>query len=348
MKLFETVGDFFALDIGTTAVRALELRGAPGSWSLVRYGSAPVDMKVATSDSPEDRKRLAEVISNLITQAGITTKNVAVGIPSNKTFVTIVDLPDVSHAELASTIKYQAEQYIPMSLEEAKVDWSSLGKSMREENKVEVLLASVANKFSEDRLDLIEGIGLNVVAFEPDSIALVRSLVPAGANPASGALIMDIGDFSTDIVAVIGNTPRLVRSLPTGMQTLIKATEQNLSIDSAQASQFILKFGLYPDRLEGQIYKALEGSLEQFVAEVNKTVKFFQTRYPNVPIGQCILSGYAVSVPAFNEYMTSKTSLPMVVGNPWQQIHYSTDQEQNLLQLAPKFAVAAGLAQRSA
>ncbi len=346
MKLFETVGDFFALDIGTTAVRALELKGTPGSWSLVRYGSIPVDLKVSASDSPEDRKRLADAINTLISQAGITTKNVAVGIPSSKTFVTIVDLPDVSQAELANTIKYQAEQYIPMSLDEAKVDWVSLGKSLRDEHKVEVLLASIANKFSEERLDLIEGIGLNVVAFEPDSIAMVRALVPASSQ--TGALVMDIGDFSTDIVAVIGNTPRLVRTLPTGMQTLIKSTEQNLNIDANQASQFILKFGLYPDRLEGQIYKALEGTLEQFVAEVNKTVKFFQTRYPSMPISQCILSGYAVSIPAFNEYMTSKTSLPMIVGNPWQQVHFGPEQSQNLLQLAPKFAVAVGLAERNA
>lgn len=346
MKLFETVGDFFALDIGTTAVRALELKGGSGSWSLVRYGSAPVDMKVATSDSPEDRKRLGEAITSLLSQAGITTKNVVVGIPSSKTFVTIVDLPDMPHAELANTIKYQAEQYIPMSLEEVKIDWSPLGKSLRDDSKIEVLLASVANKFSEERLDLIEGLGLNVVAFEPDSIALVRSLVPAGSQ--GGALIMDIGDFSTDIVAVVDGMPRLVRTLPTGMQTLTKAVQQNLSIDQNQASQFILKFGLYPDRLEGQIYKALEGSLDQFVSEVNKTVKFFQTRYPNVPISQCILSGYAVSIPAFNEYMHSKTSLPMNVGNPWQHVHYGADQEQNLLQLAPKFAVVAGLAERNA
>lgn len=345
MKLFQPVGDFFALDIGTTAVRAIELKGAPGAWSLVRYGTAPVDMRVATSDSSEDRKRLGEVITNLIAQTGITTKNVVVGIPSNKTFITIVDLPDMPTAELASTIKYQAEQYIPTSLDETKIDWAGLGKSLRDENKMEVLLASVSNKFSEDRLDLIEGLGLNVVALEPDPLALARSITPIGNR--DGVLLVDVGDFSTDIVAVIGDTPRLVRSLPTGMQTLIKAAQQNLNIDQNQATQFILKFGLHPDRLEGQIFKALDATLEQFVAEVTKTIKFFQTRYATVPLQTAVLSGYAVGIPAFNDYVSSKTGLTMSVGNPWQQVRFGSDQQQNLLQLAPRFAVAVGLAERT-
>ncbi len=345
MKLFQSVGDFFALDIGTTAVRAIELKGTPGSWVLARYGSAPVDMKVATSDSPEDRKRLGEVITNLIAQTGITSKNVVVGVPSNKTFVTVVDLPDVPPQELASTIKYQAEQYIPMSIEEAKIDWAVLGKSLRDENKIEVLLASVANKFSEDRLDLIEGLGLNVIALEPDPLALVRSLTPEDNQ--NGLLIVDLGDFSTDIVAVVGDTPRLVRSLPTGMQTLVKAAQQNLSIDQNQAMQFILKFGLYPDRLEGQIYKSLEPTLEQFVLELTKTIKFFQTRYPSLPIQNAVLTGYGVSVPAFNDFVSTKTGLQVVAGNPWQRVRAGGDQ-QTLLQLAPRFAVAVGLAERAA
>lgn len=345
MKLFQPVGDFFALDIGTTAVRVVQLKGAPGSWALTHYGSAPVEMKVATSDSAEDRKRLSEVITNLIAQTGIIAKNVVVGIPSNKTFVTVVDLPELSTAELNSTVKYQAEQYIPMSTDEAKIDWASLGKSPRDENKVEVLLASVANKFSEDRLDLIEGLGLNVVALEPEPLALVRSLTPT--ENTNGMLLIDFGDFSTDIVAVIGDKPRLVRSLPTGMQTLVKAAQQNLNVDENQATQFILKFGLYPDRLEGQIFKALDTTLDQFVAELNKTIKFFQTRYGNIPLQTAVLSGYGVSIPAFNDYVSSKTGLSMATGNPWQQVRFSASDQQTLLQMAPKFAVAVGLAERT-
>ncbi len=344
MKLFSTLGDFFALDIGTTAVRVAQLSRGGDSWNLIKYGSVPVDIRVATSDAPEDRRRLGSAITNLITQTGISSKNVAVGIPSNKTFVTVVDLPDLPRQELASTIKYQAEQFIPMSIEEAKIDWAVLGKSLRDPQKNEVLLASVANKFSESRLDLVESLGLNVVALEPDSLAMVRSLIPV--NDRDAHMIVDFGDFSTDIVMIFDRAPRLVRSIPVGRQTLIKAAEQNLNIDANQANQFILKFGLYPDRLEGQILKALDSTLDQFAVEISKSVKFFQSRYANVPLSSIVLSGYAISIPAFSEYIAGKSGVRAVAGNAWSNVRFNENDRNNLMQAAPQFAVAVGLAER--
>jgi type IV pilus assembly protein PilM len=345
MKLFSSVGEFFALDIGTTAIRVVQLKQSGDSWNLVKYGSAPVDIKVASSDAPEDQKRLGDVITNLISQTGITERNVVVGVPSSKMFATVVDLPNLPQQELASTIKYQAEQFIPMSIDEAKIDWAVLGKSLRDPQKNEVLLASVANKFSEARLDLVESAGLNVVALEPDSLALVRALVPPTNQDAM--MIVDFGDFSTDLVAVLGGSPRLIRSIPVGLQTLIKAATQNLNIDANQASQFIMKFGLHPDRLEGQILKSLDATLDQFVVEINKSVKFFQSRYPNVQPRYLMLSGYTLSIPAFGEYIAGKTGIQTVAGNAWGNVRYSPNLRDNLMQIAPQFGVAVGLAERS-
>ena len=345
MKLFSSVGDFFALDIGTTAVRVVELRKSGDTWSLVRYGSAPVDIKIASSDAMDDQRRLGEVITNLVTQTGVTSHNVVVGMPSNKTFATVVDLPDLPPQELTATIKYQAEQFIPMAIEDVKIDWAVLGKSLRDPSKIEVLLASVSNKFSEARLDLVESLGLNVVALEPDSLAMVRSLVPMGSRDAH--MIVDFGDFTTDIVMVLAGAPRLIRSIPVGMQTLVKIAQQNLTIDANQATQFIMKFGLYPDRLEGQILKSLDATLEQFVAEITKSAKFFQSRYPNVPISSVILSGYTLSIPAFGEYIATKANLPTAAGNAWGNVHFSPELRDKLMQVAPQFAVAVGLAERT-
>jgi type IV pilus assembly protein PilM len=345
MKLFSSVGEFFALDIGTTAVRVVQLRKSGDSWSLLKYGSAPVDIKVASSDAPEDQKRLSDVITDLISRTGIAARNVVVGIPSSKMFATVVDLPVLPQQELASTIKYQAEQFVPMAIDEAKIDWAVLGKSLRDPQKNEVLLASVANKFSEARLDLVEGAGLNVVALEPDSLALTRALVPSN-NP-DAVMIVDFGDFSTDLVAVLNGSPRLIRSIPVGLQTLIKAASQNLNIDANQANQFIMKFGLRPDRLEGQILKALDATLDQFVVEINKSVKFFQSRYPNIALKYLIMSGYALSIPALGEYVAGRTGIQTVGGNAWGNVHYSASLRDNLMQLAPQFAVAVGLAERT-
>ena len=104
---------------------------------------------------------------------------------------------------------------------------------------------------------------------------------------------MDMGEVSTDLAIVYGDTPRLVRTIPTGIASLVKAAVQNLNVQEDQARQFILKFGLAPDRLEGQVLHAIETALEGFSAEVEKSIKFFQTRYPNIPVSGMTLSGFA-------------------------------------------------------
>lgn len=344
MKMFGTVGDFFALDIGTSAVRVLELSKTGGGWNLNKYASVPVDARIAGSDSAEDRRKLSEIITTAIGQSGIHTKNVVLGAPSTRTFATVIELAEMPPAELASTIKYQAEQYIPMSIDEAKVDWAVLGRSPKDPTKNEVLLASVANSFSEQQLDLVESLGLNVVAIEPDSIAICRSLLPTGSS--GGRVVLDFGDMGTDLVVALGDSPRLIRSIPTGLKSLVKAAAQNLNIQEQQAMQFILKFGLLPDKLDNQVVRALEATMSQFVSEVVKSVKFFQTKYPETVVTEILLSGYAAVVPGFDAYLSQKIGLTAKSATPWQYVRVPQSDQTALQEVASQFAVVVGLAEK--
>jgi type IV pilus assembly protein PilM len=346
MKLLKGVGDFFALDIGTNAVRVVQLQSSgTDSWNLLHYGYAPVDLQTTSASSKESERRLGEIIMTAVGQSGIKTKNVAIGLPSQKTFTTVIDVPMMPEAELRSTIKYQIDQYIPMAIDEAKVDWALLGQSAHNPQQQEVLLASTANSYAEERLEFIETLGLNVIAAEPDPIAMIRSLLPSGIQ--DGRLIIDVGELSTNLVITYGDSPRLVRTIPTGLHSLVKAAVQNLNVQEDQARQFIVKFGLAPDRLEGQVFRAVENVLEGFAAELTKSIKFFQTRYPNTPVGGILLSGYASVIPKFGEYVTAKTGVASVQANPWQKVHVPQTDQQQLVAIATEFATAVGLAQRS-
>lgn len=346
MKLLKGLGDFFALDIGTNAVRIVQLSGGGNNWTLQHYAYAPVDSKLSTSDSAEAQRRLGEVVMTALGQSGIKARDVVIGLPSNKTFTTVVDVPMSSDAELRASMKYQVDQYIPGSADETKVDWALLGPSLRAQGQQEVLITSVAQTYSEQRLEFVEALGLNVVAAEPDPIAMIRALVPAGSQTAS--LLLDMGEQSTDIAVVYGETPRLIRTIPTGLLSLVKAVTQNLNVQEDQARQFILKFGLAPDRLDGQVLHALESTLDSFASEVTKSIKFFQTRYESVVIDMTLLSGYASVIPRLNEYLTSKTSVQAQTANPWQGVQIPSGLQAQLAPVAHEFATSVGLAKRRA
>lgn len=345
MNILKGMGEFFALDIGTNAIRVVQLRRAGGGWTLEHYGYAPIDSKLTSSDSEEARHRVAEVIMTAVGQSGIKTKNVVIGLPSSKTFTTVISVPMSNEAELRATMKYQIDQYIPMSIDEAKVDWASLGASLISQNQQEVLLSSVAKLYSEERLELVESLGLNVVAAEPDPIAMVRALTIPGSK---GAVVqLDMGENSTDIAIVYGDTPRLIRTIPTGVGSLVKATVSNLNVQDDQARQFILKFGLAPDRLEGQVLRALESTLDNFAAEITKSIKFFETRYPSVAIEGALIAGFAAAIPQFDNYLAGKVGKQVRIANPWQNIQMSESDQKQLGPVATEFATVIGLAKRS-
>ena len=346
VNLLHGVGEFFALDMGTNSIRMVQLSGnAQAGWDLTKYAYVPVDPKVLADDSETGQKKKMEVISQAVTAAGIKTKNVAVGLPSRKTYTAIIEVPNAPAKELEQTVMYEVDQYIPMAVDEAKVDFAVLGVSPNDPAKAEVLLSSIAAASAENTLEMIESVGLNVIAQEPEPIAMARALTPAGINDAR--MIIDLGERATDLVVVYNGAPRLVRSIPGGLEQFSSTLATNLNIKNDQARQFILKFGLAQDKLEGQVYKALESILETFAGELMKSVRFFQGKYANVPLGGIVLSGFAGVIPFIDAYIQMKTNVVTVQGNPWQFVRVTPEQQQALVNVASEFAVVIGLAERS-
>ena len=344
MGLLSGVNDFFGLDIGTSSVRVVQLTNNNGPRQLLKYAMSPIDGKLAMSDSKADRQKVADKIKEIITQAQITTKNVAVGIPSSRVFTTVVDLERLTPAELAKTIKYQADSLIPTPVAESKIDWAMIGDSPKDPNKVEVLLSSVGNDFIEARLDLLESIGLNVVAFEPDNLAITRAvLTPEAIEP---QMVIDIGSKSTDIVITMNSAPRLTRAIPTGSDAIIKSAVQNLNIDENQAQEFVFKFGLSEQKLEGQVHNAIIGTVDVLMGDIDKSIKFFQARYKDVKLDRIVMTGGASALPEFPLYIANKFGINVEIGNAWRNVQFSMERQNELMAVSNHFGVAVGLAER--
>ncbi len=342
-SIFVGSTNFFGLDIGSTAVRLVELRNG-STKSLVKYAYLPIQNKIALSESKGDQQKLGQAIAQLVSQAHVSTTNVAVGIPSSRVFTTVAEIDRLSPNELAKSIPLQADALIPTPLSESKIDWALMGDSPTDKTKVEVLLTSVPNKFVEDRLDMLEGIGLNVIAFEPDNLAMARALTVADASP---QLILDVGRHSTDLVVVMGGLPHLTRSIATGVEAIVKAATQNLNIDEKQAEQFVFKFGLSKDKLEGQVFQAISGTVDVLTTEIEKSIKFFETRYVGSKIERIIVTGGASVIPELPLYFANKFTVNVEIGNAWRNVAFSPERQNELLTISNQFSVAVGLAERT-
>lgn len=335
--------NFFGLDIGTTAIRLVQLSGSGPNKSLVKYAYVPIDSKIALSDSRADQQKMLQVITDLLAQAQITTKDVAVGVPSTRVFTTVIDFDRMSPSETARAIKYQADSFIPTPVDQSKIDWAVIGDSPKDRTKVEILLTSVDNEYIEKRLDMLESVGLNVIAFEPDNLALVRALTVGDVS--APQMILDIGNKNTDLVITMNNAPRLTRSIPTGTEAIIRTAAQNLNVDDKQAEQFVFKFGMSKDKLEGRVFDAISGSIDLLASDIEKSIQFFQTRY-GTNLSRIIVTGGASSMPEFPVYLANKFGVEVEIGNSWRNVSYAPSRQNELLSVSNHFGVAAGLAER--
>jgi type IV pilus assembly protein PilM len=336
--------DFFGLDIGTISLRAVQLGGSGPVKSLRHYGEMTVDGRATVSDAKEDQQKVTQYVRQIVEKVGITTKNVAVNLPSEKVFTTVVDIDRMAPEDLAKAIRYQAGSYIPTPIDESKIDYAVIGNSPRDPKKMEVLLTSVANSYAEARLDILEAAGLNVVAFEPDSMALVRSLTPADAT--TPQMILDVGNVATDLIIAVAGVPRLTRAIPVGIQSLIRTATQILGIEPAQAEQFIFKFGLAKDKLDNQIYNAVIATVDTLMAEIDKSIKFFEGRYVGAKLTRIIVTGGASVIPELPLYIANKTAVSVEIGNSWRNVSFPADRQNELLAASNHFGVAVGLAER--
>jgi len=336
--------DFFGLDIGTTAVRLVQLSSSGGQNALVKYAYVPVTGKTAMSDSKADQDKLAQIIKQLVGQANVSTRSVSVGIPSSRVFTTVADVDRLPSNELAKAIRFQADSLIPTPLAESKIDWSLLGDSPVDKTKQEILLTSVPNKFVEDRLDMLEGIGLNVIAFEPDNLAMSRSLA---APDDSAQLLVDVGRRSTDLVVILASKPHLTRNIPTGIEAIVRSASQNLNVDEKQGEEFVFKFGMSKEKLEGQVFQAVSGTVDLLTTEIEKSIKFFQTRYTGTKIERIIVTGGASVIPEFPLYLANKYGINVEIGNAWRNVTYNRERQNELSALSNQFGVAVGLAERT-
>jgi type IV pilus assembly protein PilM len=154
--------------------------------------------------------------------------------------------------------------------------------------------------------------------------------------------------MATDLIIAAAGAPRLTRAIPIGIQSLIKSATQILGIDAAQAEQFIFKFGLAKNKLDNQIYGAIIPTVDNLMAEIDKSIKFFVDRYSGAKLDRIIVTGGASIVPELPLYIANKTGISVEIGNSWRNVSFPAERQNELLAVSNHFGVAVGLAERTA
>ena len=245
---------------------------------------------------------------------------------------------------MVKSIKFQLASFIPTPIEESKIDWSIIGTSPTNPAKAELLISSVLNSVTEERLSMLSSIGLKVIAMEPDNLALTRSLLDP-KNPLP-QMVFDLGNFNSDLVISVNGAATLTRSINFGTEAFIRAATQDLNIKREQAQEVVFKFGLDKAKVQGQVYRSLINPVNLLLSEIDKSIKFFANKYPNSKLDKIIVTGGAAILPDFPLLLANHSGINVEIGNVWRNVSYDLKRQYELLSISNYFGIAVGLAER--
>lgn len=343
MSLFTEEENFFGLDLGASSIKLAQLKQMHGKPSLLTYGDMELPPNLLASDSPVDQDKLAQMIRQLVEDARVSTKNVVAALPSNFSYAAVITMPKLNHEELVNAVRFQADKYIPMAIDQVKLDWVVIGPKADSEDEIEVLLVAAPISLANKYLNIMQKAGLELIALEINPIAQTRSLLTPGHEP---LMVIDFGSVATDMAIVTNQAPRLIRSANAGSRTMVRVLAQNLGLDEPQAQQFMHKFGLIQTNLEGQVYTALKPAIDTVVEEVTKSINYFHESNPDLKVGKIVITGGTAALPGLPAYLANATSIMVEIGNPWNNISYPSSLEDKLTPLSLSYSSALGLAMR--
>uniref|UniRef100_A0A832E1P1 Type IV pilus assembly protein PilM n=1 Tax=candidate division WWE3 bacterium TaxID=2053526 RepID=A0A832E1P1_UNCKA len=330
------MADFVGLDIGTSTIKGVQIKNR----TLVSYHKIPSPGVSIVSENPEDIQKLSEALNRFFTEGRFKTRDIVASVPESQVFARVISLPQMGEAEIASAVQNEAQQYVPMPLDQVAFDFEILGPSELEAGKVDVLLVAVPKALTNKYLQITRGAGLNLLSLETETIAISRSIV--GQNP-EAIMVASIGASTTDIAVFSGGALRFTRSIATGGTALERALTQAFNLAPGQAAEYIRTYGL-EEKLEGKVMSAIKPVFDIIKDELKRTQVFFSSRSRR-PLERLVLVGGTANLPGVLVYLADSLGMEVARGNPWEIVSVPANfPREQLEEIAPSFAVATGLA----
>jgi type IV pilus assembly protein PilM len=349
LPVFRKAKSLVGLDIGSSAVKAVELKPAGKAYKVSAFGSEPVPPDSIVDGAIIDGGAVAEAIRRLFGGLGIKTKDVAASLSGNAVIVKKIALPIMTDSELAESIYWEAEQYIPFDIQDVNLDYQILDKHTDGgKGAMDVLLVAAKKEKIADYTGVIAQAGRSAVIVDVDAFALQNAYeANYGIEPGAVVVLLNAGASATNINILNGEQSVFTRDISLGGNAYTEALQKELNLPFDLADQ--LKRGVAVDGVTfDDARPVLRAVTENVMLEIQKTFDFFKATASSDRIDRIMLSGGASRAEGFNEMLSERFAAPIEPLDPFKRVSLDTKkfQVESAADVAPTAAVAVGLALR--
>jgi type IV pilus assembly protein PilM len=338
------------LDIGSSAVKAVELKAAGKGYRVVAFGMEPVPPDSIVDGAIIDSTAVAEAIRSVFEHnKAFKAKDVCASLSGNAVIVKKITLPVMTESELGESIYWEAEQYIPFDIQDVNLDYQILdpGTGPEARGSMDVLLVAAKKEKIGDYTSVIAQAGKTPVIVDVDAFALQNAFeVNYGLEPGKVVVLLNAGASAININIVQGDQSVFTRDVSLGGNAYTEAVQKELDLPFDSAEQ--LKKGVPVDGATFEEARpVLHAITENVLLEIQKTFDFFKATASSDQIDRIMVSGGASRVDGFRDMLQDRFNAPVEDFDPFRTVAWDAKKlGTEAAELAATAAVAVGLALR--
>jgi len=337
----------FGLDIGHGSLKVMQIDELPPKSAkkhiprVIGYGAANFDKAAQENGVVVKPEIIAQAASDLFKNhlvGDITTRRTAIAIPAYRTFTRSMQLPKLKAAELKEAVELEAEQYIPLPLDELYMDYEVMRET---KDGLELLAVAVPRKIVDSYLELAQIIGLETILIEP-TLSSSGRLFSVDDNSDEASFIIDFGSLSSDI-SIFDKHVLVTGTVQGGGENFTNSIKDKLKVTNEEAGLIKTRYGLGASKRQAEIQQALEPTLAQIIKEIHRMLRYYEERYgADRPIKQIVTLGGGANMPGLSDYLTQALRMAVRHTDPWDYLNYKGLQPPSQAD-KPMFATVAGL-----
>lgn len=336
------------VDVGSSSVKVAELSRKGSGFSLESLAKRTLPADTIVDGAVISKLPLAEAIEQIFSSEKIRNHRIATSISGHSVIVKKVSLPALSEQELADSIRWEAEQYIPFDLAEVNLDYQVLEQSAGDD-KLQVILVAAKKEKIADYTSVISLSGKVPIVVDIDAFAL-QNVYEVNYQPESDRVVglLDIGAASTNINIVRGSEFLFTRDIAIGGGQFTEFLQEELGISHEEAEAYKLGQAV-PNEQQATVDRVIHTVSENLLLEIEKTLDYFKTTTYAEDIEQLLLSGGASKTSDLKEFLGSHLQFPVDFLDPFRRIQGAESKLEEDVELAgPDYAISIGLALRTA
>ncbi|KKP32673.1 MAG: hypothetical protein A2312_02840 [Candidatus Staskawiczbacteria bacterium RIFOXYB2_FULL_32_9] len=281
VKFLDLELEMFGIDVSDSAVKVLKLKKKRKFFEVDFLDEVEIEPGIVDAGVIKNEDALAKIIRKSIISkvAGkLKTKYAVVALPEEKSFLDVIQMPMMKEEELQSAVLFQAENYIPMSLDQVYLDFQIVDYNEKKHDHLDVLIVAMPKTTVDSYLSCFKKVGLVPVVLEVESQAIARALVK---NESSSVplILINYGKKNSNIIIFSGQSIKFTSSIPISSSQITEAIAKGLSVSLEEAEKIKVNFSLFKkDESEEskKIYNAIYPVLNDLIFQIKKYLIFYK------------------------------------------------------------------------